>query len=295
MAAICYDFKDWSLSRDGEGYRTYKGTWLIRTTADLDGPGIVLNAAGLPAIGSYWAFGNDSDPWCFCTPEAEVKPIVSEERCNEWEVQLTFTNAPRKRCQDNSIQDPLSEPYDISGSFLKYTKEAVTDIYGNLLLMSSQELMRGPAVEKDANFPTVTIKKNQASIGLATYADMVDAVNDATLWGLSARKIKLEQVSWARKLYGTCSFYYQLQFDFKINFEGYDRKIIDEGTRTLMPGGTAGNQDHYNKKKDRQGENIRVLLNGSGGLLPAGASPYVWDKRLYNERNLLLLGIPSTI
>lgn len=295
MSASVKDLQSWRLACDEEGYRTYFARWRVMTTSVEDGPAVVLNASGLPAVGSYWAFGNDLDPWCFCTPECTINAVYEDEACLHWLVEQTFSNKPRKRCQDAAIEDPLSEPADISGSFLKYTKEAYTDNSGNLLLNSAYELFRGPAVERDANFPTVSIRMNQASIGLATYASMIDCVNDATLWGLGARKVKLENVTWARKLYGTCSFYYTLTYDFKINFATFDRPIVDEGSRVIIAGGTAGNQDHYKKKKDPQGENVRILLNGAGAALPAGSPPYIFTKRLYDERNLLVLGIPTTL
>lgn len=295
MGAYVKDLQAWSASRDEEGYRNYKARWRVLTTSEKDGPAVVMNAAGLPAIGSYWAFGNDLDPWSFCTPELEVQPLYDDEICQHWDVTTSFTNKPRKRCQDSSIDDPLNEPPDISGSFLKYTREAFEDSSGNLLLNSAMELVRGSAVERDDNYPTVSIKINSPVIGLATFASMVDTVNDSTLWGLSARKIKLENVSWSRKLYGTCSFYYVINYEFKINFKTFDKRIIDEGSRTLLPGGAANNQSHFKKNKDASGENVRILLNGAGGALAAGAAPYVFTKRLYPESNMLILGVPTTL
>ncbi len=295
MAATAYDMHGWKLSQDEEGFRSYDAIWQVRTTDPLDGPMIVSNAAGLPAIGSIWAYGNDNDPWCFCTPEAKVEPVEDRERCCEWLVSLKFTNKPRKRCQDTNIDNPLNEPPDISGSFLKYTKEATQDRYGSLILNSAYEPIIGASVERDYNSPTVSIKLNQPAINLSNLALMIDAVNDAPLWGLGARCVKLENVSWARKLYGTCTFYFTISFEFKINYNTFDRKLIDKGSRVLMSGGTVGNQEHYEKKKEASGEPVEVLLNGAGNLLAAGASPVILTKQLYIPMNLLTLGIPSSL
>jgi hypothetical protein len=295
MSAEVKDLQSWTLTCDEEGYRKYTAKWMVLTSSPFDGPATVINAAGLPAVGTYWAFGNDSDPWAFCTPECNIQPFYEGERCSQWYVEQYFTNKPRKRCQDSAIENPLREPPDISGSFLKYTREAYADRFGDLLLNSSRELMRGSAVEVDANFPTVSIRMNQASIGLATYAAMVDGVNDSPLWGLMPRMVKLENVTWSRKLYGTCSYYYTLGYEFKINFATFDKLLVDQGSRILMSGGTAGKQDDYKKNKDKTGEPMAVLLDGSGGLLPAGAPPYIFTKQMYPLVNMLTLGIPSLL
>lgn len=295
MSATVKDLQSWSMTSDEEGYRKYAAKWMVLTDSHFDGPATVLNAAGLPAVGTYWAFGNDLDPWAFCTPELTIQPFYEGERCAQWYVEQIFTNKPRKRCQDSAIENPLSEPPDISGSFLKYTREAYADRFGDLLLNSSRELMKGSAVEVDANFPTVSIRINQASIGLATYAAMVDGVNDSDLWGLGPRMVKLENVSWSRKLYGTCFYYYTLNYEFKINFATFDKKLVDQGSRILMAGGAAGNQDDYKKKKDKTGEPMAVLLDGSGNLLPAGAPPYIFTKQMYVPVNMYELGIPSLL
>lgn len=295
MAAKVQDLQSWKLTVDEEGWREYNATWRIKTTNVADGPAVVLNAEGLPYVGSYWEFGNDRDVWSFCSPECTIAPMYDDEICDLWTVEQTFTNKPRKRCQESAIEDPLNEPPDISGSFLKYTKEAYEDVYGNIITNSANELIRGAQVERDANHPTVSIRINQGSLGLANFASMIDCVNDTPMWGLAPRMVKLENVVWARKLYGTCSYYYTLAFEFKIDFRTFDRFIVDEGSRTLLSGGTAGNQEHYTKKKDKAGEPIRILLDGNGRALGPGLSPVVLQKRLYYEQNLFLLGIPSTL
>ena len=57
MSATCLGRIDWSMDRDKEGHREYKLTTRVKTTAVTDGPYTVMNAAGLPSVGSVWAFG----------------------------------------------------------------------------------------------------------------------------------------------------------------------------------------------------------------------------------------------
>ena len=118
-----------------------------------------------------------------------------------------------KRCNTTSIENPLAEPQKVSGTFIKYTRELVWDKDGDLLIYSSHEPIKGGDVEFDRNRPSVRVEQNVSGLGLATFAAMVDTLNDATLWGLVARCIKLDNVSWERKLYGVCTYYYTRIFD----------------------------------------------------------------------------------
>lgn len=312
-------WRNLSLSRDDEGHREYTIRFVIESNDPADdGPETVLGTVGLPSIGSAWAVGNDSDPWAFCSPRLRITPSIRNEPCKVWYADYVFTTKPWKRCQTTAIEDPLLEPDDISGSFVKYTKEAARDRNGNLIKSSSHELFRGPQVEFDHNRPSVRIEQNVASLGLDTFAAMVDTVNDATLWGLAARKIKLSNVAWSRKVYGTCNYYYTRSFDFDINFDGFDRRVLDEGTKVLN-GRWADDEDgsgssdswvlidingaapdsenpqHFIRYKDRNGENTRVILDGTGKPLSDGANPYYHEIEYYSESDFTLLGIPTSL
>lgn len=300
----------WSLERDAEGHRDYKVTHLVRSET-TDGPATAINASGLPAVGSVWNFDDDIDLWAFCLPTASV--TIHQEKEGDpnrwWRVTQTFTTRPHSRCQDESIEDPLLEPQKVSGSFVKYTKEVTHDRNDVPIMSSSKEFFRGPQVEFDHNRPTVRVGQNVASLGLATFSQMIDKVNDAALWGLPVRTIKLSNVTWERKYYGLCNVYYTRVFDFDINFDTFDREIVDEGTKWLdgdivgEEGATAyqkatgmvkTNPVHFARAKDRRGENMRVLLDGNGEPLGDDVDPVKIDVEYYGEANLLLLGIPTS-
>ena len=224
--------RSWKLNRNDEGHREYTITHVVEADV-LDGPNVVMNTPGLPLIGSTWAFDNDSDPWAFCTGHMIAAPIVRKEKGKWWEVTQKFSTAKFARCQDTPIDDPLLEPPRVSGSFVKYTREVVKDKDGNLIKSSSHEIFRGPSVEFDHNRPTVQIGQNVPILELDVFSEMVDTLNDAPLWGLTARKIKLSNVSWERVYQGSCSPYYVRNFDFDVDFNTFDRDVLDEGTKVL--------------------------------------------------------------
>lgn len=287
----------WSLNRDSDGHREYSVTHRVRTSSAGDGPAIVMSTAGLPAVGSTWTQGNDNDPWAFCLPTMTVTPRVTAEPNQIWSVEQKFTTKPQNRCQDTTIEDPLDEPDRISGSFTKYTREAGKDKDGEFIRSSSHEQIRGSSVERDDSRPNVKIEKNLATLPLSIFAPMIDRVNDASLWGLSSRCVKLTNVSWARQVYGTCSFYYTVSYEFDIQYDNFDRDIMDEGEKVLSKGGNPDDPRDFEVYKDRNGENSRVILNGAGepwdGTGTDGPGNIL--VQLYHEANFLLLGLPASL
>lgn len=285
----------WAMNRDDDGHRNYQIQWLVKTTSANDGPQVVLSTPGLPTPASYWLYGNDNDPWAFCRPNMDVTPVVDKERNVHWLVDQVFSTKPLRRCQTTTIENPLNEPLEIAGSFVRYTKAATHDRNGVPLKYSNHQLMKGPAVEFDANRPTVQISGNFATLDLGLIAGAIDTLNDDTLWGLSARKVKLSNAAWSRRLYGTCTYYYNVRYEFDIDFNTFDRDIVDEGTMILSPCGDASNPKDYIAYKDSRGVNQRILLNGAGAPLGDADAPVSIGIEYYGETNLLLLGIPGSL
>ena len=307
------------LIRDTEGHRDYSVEHIVITTDPDDGPTIVLGASGLPVIGSLWNFGNDLDVWAFCYPDAKITVYKKNEGDppEYWKVAQKFSTRPLNRCQDETIEDPLLQDQVISGSFVKYTQEVSKDRNGDDIKSISHELIHGPQVEFDFNRPTVRIEQNVATLELELITSMIDTVNDSTLWGLGARKIKLSDLVWERKWYGTCDIYYTRVFDFDIDFNTFDREILDEGTKVLNGHWPTKNEcggddwilddicgeapvktdpTHFTRYKDRNGENSRVILDVEGWPLGGSGTPAAnrIEVEYYPESNFLLLGIPTT-
>jgi hypothetical protein len=225
----------WSLEIDEMTYRNYSATFMVKTTDPMDGPGIVSQTAGLPQMGAPYQLGNDADQWAFCYPNMKIS--ISQEKKGEttrfWEVGMKFSTKPLNLCLTVPITDPLLQPQEASGSFVKYTKPGFYDRYGNPITSSSHELFQGPQNEWDGNRPTVKLSQNVSSLDLQIFGSYVDCLNQFPIWGVPARCVKLSSASWTRKAYGICSFYYTREFEFDINMETFDRMIPDHGTKVL--------------------------------------------------------------
>jgi len=307
----------WGLQRDDEGHRTYNVSFLAVTDDVLDGPySVAYGISGLPLPGvSFWAYGNDIDTEAICTPATKVSLFnhVEGQPHNWWRFDYLFsTKRNIKRCQDTNITDPLMEPDRLSGSFAKYTKEVMKDKDGLYIRSSSHEIIRGSQVEFDHNRPTVRIEQNKLNLGLSLFAPMIDNVNASPMWGLPARCVKLSNVSWERKLYGSCTFYYTRTFEFDIDYNTFDKAVMDEGTKALngrwKNDGTwelvpinassgapdPNNPSHFMRMKDRNGENMRVILDGAGKPLTDPANAVYRDVKYYQETDFFTLGIPTS-
>ena len=291
---------NWSGGRDKEGHRDYRIEWLIQSDSVYDGPTTILSTPALPRVGSFWAFGNDIDNWAFCWPTAKISPLLVTEAQVWWKVQQTFTTKPLSRCQDTSIENPMDEPPKLSGSFVKYARLREKDKDDKPIVSKAFEKLRGSAMEFDDNRPTVRISKNYLTQQLATFAPMIDTLNDATLWGLASRKIKLANASWTQNLYGSCTFYYTVEYEFDINEDGFKREILDEGQKEFK-GTDVTDPTHWHIATDAKGRPERVVYHKS----PTAANKGRWDGvagnesyvtvDVYKESNFLQLGVPTVL
>jgi hypothetical protein len=83
--------------------------------------------------------------------------------------------------------------------------------------------------------------------------------------------------------------------DFDIDFNTFDRKIVDAGTRKLKAGGTVTDQTHFDKIRNREGDIERYFLDGAGNIVTNVENAATLTFQGYSTGNLLLLGIPPTL
>lgn len=286
---------EWGLTLDKDGHRDYKAKVLCKTTDPDDGPQQMFNTSGLAAVGAAWGFGNDTDSWALKWPNEKWTPVLNHETNQYWIVEQLFTTRPLSRCQTASIEDPLDEPAKLSGSFTKFRKEATRDKDGNPILNSAKQQIKGAILQRDFNHPTVVVEMNVSSLPLSTFSGIVDTVNDATLWGLAAGRVKLSNVSWERKLYGTCTYYYTVRYEFDIQFGGFSVTLLDEGTMKLGPGGSKNNPKHMIVATDDQNRPRHVILDGNGSEWDGSGSPGYQTVEFYSESDMTTLNIPASL
>jgi hypothetical protein len=293
----------WDLTRAQDGHRDYKIIWQLHTDNPDDGPNLAMNCPGMPAIGSTWRFGNDNDPWAYCWPNLAVAPVQQKEKCAIWTAEQLFTTRPFSRCAQNQIESPFLEPMRLGGTFTKLTKLGTHDRFGRRIQKPSFEPFTGNSVEFDDNRPTIEVGFNAMFLPLAVLAPLIDVVNDAPLWGLPARTIKVANARWSRAVYGTCSYYFPVDFSLEVNYNTWDRKLQNDcqkRLKTMERDGVTGdpdNPDDYVVNTDEKGNPCPCILNNDGTLWDGADpdNPPTTTVEYYDQNNLLTLGLPADL
>lgn len=303
MATLLDGPKSVSMTRDRKGFRTYKITHQVRLDDYLnEGPLSVLLCPGLPSVGSVWTFGTSSpeaDGFAWCTPEASVTPEVSDGPSSIWSVEQTFSSDfTSSRDSTDPIGNPLLEPADVSGSFIKYTREATHDKDGNPFLTVSHDRIRGPQVEFDESRPTVRVSFNSATLPTLMFS-YINCVNSSTMWGLPARCIKYSSGSWSRRYYSVSSVYYNLVYEFDIMYETFDREILSESNKMLItPTSDPSDPANWVLRRSKETGDVETKIMRGVFTWEGPDSIYTPDTinlQKYPGVNLLLLGIPSVL
>lgn len=296
---------DWWGGQSKDYHRNYWVKFLIETDDYLDGPDrIIGQAPGLPAIGAAWTYGNDNDPYALCHPNVDCTSVVKNERNFHWHIKFDFSTKPWATCTSQPKQNPLTEPDQISGSFVNYQERVAKDTNNKAIMSSSLEPIW---VNKDSDRPTVSIQQTVGTLGLSTFSAMINTLNDAPLWGLPARNIKLRNVPWRRLVWGICAFYYQRTLQFDIDYSSFDLyDVLDQGHRWVDPdklaqqgvGLNRNDPANFTRAVDSAG-NVQkiVLLDGNGEINndPVNNPVYIAPVQLYGESNFLSLGIPTSL
>ncbi len=290
-----------SCERDEVGHRTYTIDWLIRLEDPLDGPAHILANWPLAAVGSTYSFGNDSDPWAWCTPMLNIAPHPDNtpgDPILDFIVTQKWTTNPSWRCQIAPIENPLLEPFQLSGESVNEQFEPSVDRFGAPLVFPNKEPITGPLIEQKRSRPSINITFNTVNLPLATYVNLINKVNDAPLWGLAARCVRFQDAKWERLVYGTCFYYFRVTYTFEFDINTFDKKIPAYGSLVLKPGGNPNNpQDFIVYKNPSDDEPGIAALDFLGRAVNPEANYFqaILQPQIAEQGNLLLLGIPAVL
>lgn len=303
---------EWGGGREMDMHRSYWVKFLIETDSYLDGPQSVTYAPGLPLVGSSWTYGSDNDTGAKCTPLLDCESVIKRETNFWWILKFTFTSRPWAVCALTQFLSPLSQPDAVSGSFVNYQEHLCRNYAGFPIVSSSLEPIW---VNKDRANPTVTVGQTRLNLELSLVASMINTLNNAPLWGLPARCVKLRNVPWKQLYWGSCTKYYHRTLEFDVDYRTFDlSEVPDMGHRVIDPEqvgylarvnevGDPGSIDRLDPR------NFKRLVDGRGNALKtayldgygeecidiANHKHYIPTVQLYGESNFLLLGIPTVL
>jgi hypothetical protein len=275
----------------------------------------------LPVVGQAYNFGVlENDAWAFCTPELNIAahPGVQEgDPHQDWIVTQKFSTKQSWRCNLTPIENPLLEPFQLSGGYSHEQFETHIDKDGVVLQHPTEEPITGPVTEVKRSFPTIEFTANFPFIDVPLFSDLVNRVNDSVLWGLPPRTIRLSDVRWERMVYGSCFYYFRVTYSFEISTATADIPALEEdgtngaietvvvgfdpvieATGMLRNSGRAVEEGEipWEIAKNEEGELIGpVMLDSKGFQVSSKDDQYIRVLRLAKEGNFLLLGIPAIL
>lgn len=309
VAELIPGMVSWGLSIDDEtAHREYTVLHYI-ISGVFDGPNAVRLCPDLPEVGDIWHFGDpddiefDEDLYAFCHPGMQVR-IHSERQGDPnvfWEVEQKFSTRPIPRCMSFDVEDLSLEPAKITGAFTRKSDNPMLTEYnvpdefgipqGRLpIANSAHEPITGKVGEFDKTAASIKVEIWDRTLDLDLWAEQMNTVNGDVLWGYDPRVIKLAAVSWEQMVTGVCDYIYRVSLDFELDFDTWDRWIIDFGTKTLgkyepdnsgnliyigydpnaqdpsLPTGSTylDNPNRFVTRKDLLGETGRFVLDGEG-------------------------------
>lgn len=290
MSVVEVKIVDVKASEDDDGNSTYVVTYRVQCNNATDGPRTCFNSGLLPGYGSTYTNGVETNTDAFYRSYQNWRYENLEHRLTRL-VDVIFTTRPVTTKPQASWGSPLYEPWRVSGSYTDLQKEVDRDRNGTKICNSSDE-------PKTRLIPyghdTVHLEGYTDTISLSQRAQAVKKCNSAAMWGLSARRVFLRQ--WTYQIvYNHTTPYVHHVLDFEINYDGWDEKFIDAGTRTKLVVGSPVYTPITNKDIKERGE---VYLDGSGQILDTTATPagYTLTFEAIDQYNFLTIpGLPNPL
>lgn len=250
--------------------------WRVQTNDPLDGPHVVVNHPGLPALYSPYSSGNDTYEDALLlrkTPEEEGDShrswIVTCEYNNEYQLY------------------PLLEPTLYSMSFDQYTQVARMDVNGFPLNNSMGQAFTPPP-EADWSRPVFIARRNEAFINTSFVIDMVDSVNASVWKGWAPRTVKCKSINIGEQQLRNGTYFHEVTYEFHLFWQTWDYFILNQSTLFVQDGITIPLLPGE--------EPITVFTGGDGStngeIVPRGSTvtrDQVYMRyRIYRERNFNL-------
>jgi hypothetical protein len=292
---------------DAKGRVWYSRTWEVITDDPDDGPKVASSHGDIPARGSPYVAGNDSDPLALAQ-EATVEQHADSPYI--WYVTVKYDSTldwptgtqpgvppvpgsppapppPAAQQPGEWPENPLTRAPIWKGGFQSYEEAVRYDREGNPIV-NSAGLPFDPPVMRKVSYPTVSVTVNRPTLDLPALQVLVDSVNSVTWKGLLPRSAWCVSADFASVVENGVAFW-QMTYTFALKNPNWDEKILDAGYhyKTAAPGG--GFQ--WVKIVDKAGREPTepVPLNGAGGALTPGDDPEFMTFRVKRETDFVTL------
>lgn len=256
--------------------RSYTRVLIVETDQTGAGPLTIRSLAGIPKLYDTYASGDEADASARCksiTPRQISKFI--------WEVTCVYETLDSEDPQEN----PLNRPYEVSWSGSRYSKPVYKDIATGRAIASSAGQPFDPPPEADNTRLVLSVARNEASFNHLLASLYADAVNSDQFFGAAPGYVK-SACPKSQLVHEEDWHYWRTTYEFEFHPDGWNARPLDAGTYYLD---SEGNK--VLPAADGTNMAAEILLNGSGGELASGGTPFFHDYQIYRRLPFASLGL----
>jgi len=276
-------------SIDAQWHRTYKRAWRVVTEHPLDIGPLGARLAIPIFFGQYYTLYNgltlvEFDEFAFALKiDAVIDPGCNDD-CS-WIVTVEYGPYDPTQFGEN----PLNHPLKITWGENRFETPLIQDIAGLPVVNSAGDYFDPPPMIDDSR-PTLRIVRNEPTYDPGYAALWKDSLNANPFFGYPPLTVKSSTPLGELEFNPVCGFYYVVTYQFEINLNGWQKLILDQGTRQIV-GGVKANI------VDDQGTQITApaMLNGVGRKLATGGIPIPLVFNAYQIQDYSQLNLDPTL
>ena len=216
-----------------------------------------------------------ADPWMYV-----IKKTATYSTANQQKVTVYYSR----------LEEPLDKTPKISWSFATSNEPIDTDTYGDPIVNSAGESF-DPPITMDVDDLVLRIEKNQSNYDELQAAEYKNAVNSDYFWGYAPGTCILKIYDGSQQRIAGLT-YWVVNYEIQIRWDGWKRRIVNEGFR-YKTGTQTDSIDDYKIAKDTDNNPLSspILLNTDGTRLPTGSDPVFLEFELYKSLPFATLGL----
>lgn len=262
---------------------SYQRRFQVKTADPYIGGLNVRTALGLPKLGDAYSIkipGTttvlEHDDFVAC------RRIHADQRPDSvlWDVTVDY--APYDFAFNNV--DPTQNEPKCTWSWQQFQTPADFDNQGNAVTNSALDQF-DPPLMRDRSMPLLTIEWFQTTYRYDLAVMVKDAVNQNTWYGFNEGVVKVLDIQPTPLWHPIKGRIFHVVWQFGMNPEGWQPKVLDAGTRQLVADGSGG-YSWQNIVVGNGETNCPSLLDGAGSALdpdPVNPNAVFLDVPIYNE------------
>lgn len=293
MAVV--EVREVSPNRGGERDKLqgkFQRVFVVETNSCGDGPNVATSAAGIPQVGSPYAYLNEVYPAAL-VQTVRASHAAQKPRGDIWEVTVDYSDKFDLGSGGPGQQDPTNFTAEISWSSRPRSIALIADPANDIGVNSAGDPW-DPPLERDVPNPVYRVEKYENSDPQFDIERFVGKVNSKEFMFADPHQALCREISGQRVFVQGARFWkvsYEIEFQL-VEF-GWDANTLDRGFRKLVR--DADGNEHLEAILDAQGMPLAepALLDGNGDELPRGGAPVYRSDILYDEEDFTLLNIEN--